>query len=169
MQKACTLVAAAAAILVGLSSASEAQTSTVSEATRCEIVKLKALVKELKDKAQCYERSLKANVPVSDSCFDRAEHKRERLFARAEDRGACKTVKDGATFSTRIDAFLQDVTRSLHGTEAAAKEAVETVKSDAKAAAGGAAEASAAKDDKAEKAEKPENAGPGSDSSDEKE
>lgn len=165
MRKVCTLVAVVLAVVVGLSPTSRAQTSTVSEATRCEIVKLKALVKELKDKAQCYERSLKASVPVSDACFDRAEHKRERLFARAEERGACKTVKDGASFSTRVDAFLQDVTRSLHGSEAAAKKAAETVKNDAKAAAGD-AEVSATKPEKAEKAE---GAGAASDSSGEKE
>ncbi len=97
--------------------------AAISEGARCEIIKLKATVKELKDKAQCYERSLKGNVPVAQSCFARAESKRERIFSRAEERGGCKTTKDGATLGARIDSFLQDATRALSGSAAAPKKA----------------------------------------------
>lgn len=103
-------------MLMAVSSASSAGAATVSEETRCEIVKLKATVKEVKDKAQCYERSLKAKVPVSQDCFERAAQKRDRIFERAEERGGCKTTKDGPGYGARIDVFLQEVTQKLAGT-----------------------------------------------------
>ncbi len=123
------VMAAFCAVVFGPEKASAA---TVSDATRCEIIKLKGVVKELKDKAQCYERSMKANAPVSQACFNRAEEKRQRIYDRAEERGGCKTMKDGATLGVRIDAFLQDATRTLSGEGAAAKAAAtEEKKSDA--------------------------------------
>lgn len=100
-------------LAVTLSSASPSGAAAISDETRCEIVKLKATVKELKDKAQCYERSLKGNVPVSQACFERAEQKRDRIFERAEERGGCKTTKDGPGYGARIDVFLREVTQKL--------------------------------------------------------
>jgi hypothetical protein len=126
-------VMAAVAVLMG----TPASAATVSEEARCTIVKLKSSVKEVKDKAQCYERSLKADVPVSGACLKRAEDKRERLFERAEQRGGCKTTKEGATIGVRVDAFLQDINRTLDGSaSASAKASGSPPKEDAKAAEG---------------------------------
>lgn len=90
------------------------EAAEVSEATRCEIIKLKAVVKELKDKAQCYERSLKTNLPVPQSCLSYAEKKKARIFERIDGRGACLASADNALLSLRIDSFLRDVKTSLH-------------------------------------------------------
>jgi len=100
---------------------------SMSEETRCTIVKLKASVKELKDKAHCYERSLKAGVPVAGACLARAEDKRERLFRHAEERGGCKTTKDGASLGTRADSYLLDLTRALEGATTSAATPAPTV------------------------------------------
>lgn len=108
----------------------------LTEATRCRIIKLKAVVKELKDKAQCYERSFKGNIPVSQACLQRAEEKRERLFGRAEQRGGCATARDGATLGARTDAYLRDVTGSLEGT---GKKAAPPSESEAKKSESGSA------------------------------
>ncbi len=90
-------------------------TAAVSAEARCKIMKLKAVLKEAKDKAHCYERSLKANLPSSQICFARAEERRQRYFQRVEETGGCATVKDGASLGVRVDGFLQDVTTALQG------------------------------------------------------
>lgn len=125
----------AGALLLALSSYAAAE---VSEATRCEIIKLKSVVKELKDKAQCYERSLKTNVPVPESCLARAEQKKARIFERVEERGACRTTTDNDMLSSRIDSFLQDVTKSLGsgGSPASSKSAAASPPSEDKSAKG---------------------------------
>ena len=99
------------------------QAESISEETRCKIVKLKASVKELKDKAQCYERSFKANVPVSGRCLERAEYKRARLYERAEQRGGCTGTGEGTTIAARIDDFLRDTTQTLEPSPKSAKDA----------------------------------------------
>ena len=83
------------------------------EARRCAVVKLKAVIKEAKDKEQCYERALKSEVPVSSDCLSKAASRRDHMFERAEERGGCATEKDGAGMGSRVDSFVGDVTRAL--------------------------------------------------------
>ncbi|MBM4265011.1 MAG: hypothetical protein FJ144_00125 [Deltaproteobacteria bacterium] len=83
------------------------------DARRCAVIKLRALVKEVKDKAQCWERSLKAEAPVESDCLSKAEARRDRMFERAEEGAACATQKDGSAYSGRIDAFIGEVSRAL--------------------------------------------------------
>lgn len=105
--------AVAAAMTVFLLLAGSTAGAAEVDARRCAVIKLRALVKEVKDKAQCWERSLKAETPVASDCLGKAEARRDRMFERAEAGGACATQKDGSTFGSRIDAFVAELSRVL--------------------------------------------------------
>jgi hypothetical protein len=106
-------IAIAAAVTAFLALAVSTAGAAEMDARRCAVIKLRALVKEVKDKAQCWERSLKVEAPVESDCLSKAEARRDRMFERAEEGGACATQKDGSSYSGRIDAFIGEVSRAL--------------------------------------------------------
>src|SRR3989449_1384649 len=122
--------------------------------SKCTAAKYDAAGQRAADKARCFGKAVKKGGGVDSACLLKAEGVFSSLFMKAESHADCLAPKgDAGTVASTVDAFVEDIGRTVTGSaggafvaskcnakkiEAVATQGAANAKCEAKAARGGA-------------------------------
>ena len=81
---------------------------------KCAAAEFRAMIKQLRAKAQCHERSLRLGIPVDQDCLNRVESRQQRMLTKVHRNKACQGLEtDEGGIRFRIDEFLREARSSI--------------------------------------------------------
>src|SRR6266446_67284 len=84
--------------------------------SKCTAAKYNAAGQRAADKAKCFGKAVKKGGGVDSACLSNAEGMFSSLFTKAESHADCLAPKgDAGTVASTVDAFVEDITRTVTG------------------------------------------------------
>jgi len=84
--------------------------------SKCTAAKYNAAGQRAADKAKCFGKTVKKGGGVDSACLSKAEGMFSSLFMKAESHADCLAPKgDAGTVASTVDAFVEDITRTVTG------------------------------------------------------
>src|SRR5437762_200232 len=84
--------------------------------SKCTAAEYNAAGQRAADKAKCFGKAVKKGGGVDSACLSKAEGMFSSLFMKAESHADCLAPKgDAGTVASTVDAFVEDITRTVTG------------------------------------------------------
>jgi len=84
--------------------------------SKCTAAKYNAAGQRAADKAKCFGKAVKKGGGVDSACLSKAERMFSSLFMKTEAHADCLAPKgDAGTVASTVDAFVEDITRTVTG------------------------------------------------------